>query len=716
MNTSKKDLGMEKTNTNSANSRNIVMTTALPYANGPLHLGHMLEHVQADIWARFQRANNHTVHFICADDAHGTPIMLKAKNEGITPEQLVERIGKLHKADFDKFNISFDNFYTTHSPENKELSARVYNANKDAGHIETREIMQAYDEHENMFLPDRFIKGECPKCRTPDQYGDNCESCGATYSPTDLINPVSVLSGKTPTEKASKHYFFKLQNFEEQLKTFLKDIDLQQEAKNKLKEWFDSGLKDWDISRDAPYFGFEIPGEKDKFFYVWLDAPIGYMASFKNYADKNGLDFEDYWKSTAENELYHFIGKDILYFHGLFWPAMLQGANMKLPNGIFAHGFLTVNGQKMSKSRGTFIMANTYVNHFETDYIRYYLAAKLNAQVEDFDLNLDDFVTRVNSDLVGKVVNIASRCSGFMHKLFDNQLADALHDEKLYNEFAEQGNVIADHFNNRRYSKAITLIAELADKANTYVNDAAPWVLAKELKENPDDEKLRELHLICTQAMNLFKVIMTYLSPVIPQTANKSGEFLNFSLSSDSTSNLWASVSTPLLNHEIQKYKHIAQRIDKKTVDKMLDESKEALKPTENAKTSKANNGSKKAAKDANENDSNIIEIGDFTKVDLRVAKIINAEHVEGADKLLRIQLDIGEEKPRQVFAGIKSAYDPEKLIGRHTLMVANLKPRKMKFGLSEGMILAASDESGSKSGLYILSPDEGAAAGMRVK
>ncbi len=673
----------------SENKRKILVTHALPYANGSLHLGNMLEHIQGDIWVRFQRLCGHDIHLVCAEDTHGTPIMIRANNEGITPEQLIEAVAIEHKKDFSDFNISFDNYYTTHSEENRYFSELIYNHLNDKGYIDKRTIMQAYDSKEKMFLPDRFIKGQCPNCKTEDQYGDNCENCGATYSPIDLINPKSVLSGETPIEKESEHYFFKLAKFEEFLKTWTSDSSrVQKQASNKLNEWFEAGLQDWDISRDAPYFGFKIPGTEDKFFYVWLDAPIGYMASFKNYCDKKELDFDEYWQPDSTAELYHFIGKDILYFHTLFWPAMLYGSDYRTPTSVFVHGFLTVNGEKMSKSRGTFIRARTYLDYFDSDYIRYYFAAKLNSQIEDIDLNLDDFVQRVNSDLVGKLVNIASRCAGFIKKRFNNQLAESLEDQQLFQQLAEAKAEISDFYENRQYSRAMRKIMSLADQANQYIDEKQPWVLAK------DPNKEHELHLICTQGINLFRIIMMYLTPVLPALALRSQAFLN----SDITSNdCWANINQPLLNHELATYIHLLKRIDAAQVEKMLQAEAASQLTTE-----KGNDVSK---------DSSTISIDDFAKIDLRVALIAEANHVDGADKLLQLTLDLGEEK-RNVFSGIKSAYNPEDLVGKYAVVVANLAPRKMRFGVSEGMVLSAGPGG---SDLWLISPDSGAKPGMKV-
>ena len=672
-------------------NRKILVTSALPYANGPIHLGHLVEYIQTDIWSRFQRLRGHSCFHVCADDAHGTPIMLRAREDGITPEALIAATQKEHEADFADFLVDFDNYYTTHSEENRAFASAIYLKLRDAGHITTRTIKQAYDPEAEMFLPDRFIKGECPKCGAKDQYGDNCESCGATYSPTELKNAISAVSGATPVEKDSEQYFFKLGDFTEMLKAWLKSGHVQSEIANKLDEWMQEGLQDWDISRNAPYWGFEIPDAPGKYFYVWLDAPMGYMASFKNLCDKKSdLSFDDYWASDSRHELYHFIGKDIARFHTLFWPAVLYGAGYRTPTAVFCHGFLTVNGKKMSKSRGTFIKARTYLEHLKPEYLRYYYAAKLSSGVDDIDLNLDDFMQRVNSDLVGKVVNIASRCSGFINKKFDNCLSAELADPGLYQELIEQGKTIAEHFEGREYSKAIREIMALADRANIYIDEKKPWVLAKE----PGQEQ--QVQDVCTQGINMFRVIMTYLKPVLPETAANSEIFLNCELH-------WNNLDQPLLSHTINQFKPLMTRIEKEQIDAMTENSKQTMEPA----------AADKATGPLTEDPiSGEIQFDDFAKIDLRIARIVKAEHVEGADKLLQLTLDIGGET-RNVFAGIKSAYDPADLEGKLTVMVANLAPRKMRFGLSEGMVLAAGP--GGKD-LFILSPDEGAKPGMRVK
>ena len=672
--------------------RKILVTSALPYANGPIHLGHLVEYIQTDIWVRFQKLRGNRCIYVCADDAHGTPIMLKARELGITPEELIERIGREHQEDFAAFGIDFDNYYTTHSRENRELSELIYERNRDAGHIDSRTIKQAYDPDEGMFLPDRYIKGECPRCGAADQYGDSCEACGATYTPTDLNNPVSVLSGATPEERESLHYFFRLQDFEDMLKEWARGGHVQPEVANKLEEWFQEGLREWDISRDAPYFGFKIPGTEDKYFYVWLDAPIGYMASFRNWCERNGEDFDAWWNADTDTELYHFIGKDIVYFHALFWPAMLHGAGFRKPTKICAHGFMTVDGAKMSKSRGTFIMAATYRNHLNPEYLRYYLAAKLGSNVHDLDLNLDDFTQRVNSDLVGKLVNIASRSAGFISKRFDGTLANELPAPEVYREFVARGEQIAELYENREFSRVIREVMALADQANQYFDEAQPWVLAKQ------DETLPQVQAICTQTLNLFRVLMVYLKPVVPNIAAEAEAFLNLEPQD------WQSIRSPLLGHSINRFKALATRVERADVDAVIEDSKATMAPK--AETA-AENGPL-----AENPIADPVDINTFGQVDLRVARIEEAALVDGADKLLQLTLDLGGET-RNVFAGLRSAYAPEDLRGRLTVMVANLEPRKMRFGVSEGMVLAAGPGGDE---LFILEPDSGAKPGMRVK
>lgn len=681
----------------SSPSRKILITSALPYANGSIHLGHMVEYIQTDIWSRFQKLQGHECYYVCADDAHGTPIMLRARGEGIEPEDLIARVWKEHTEDFAGFGIDFDNYHSTHSDENKACASLIYERNRDAGHIARRTISQAYDPEANMFLPDRFIKGTCPKCGADDQYGDNCEACGATYSPTELKNPVSAVSGATPIEKDSEHLFFKLADFEKTLKDWHQAGHVQAEMANKLDEWFEAGLADWDISRDAPYFGFEIPDAPNKYFYVWLDAPIGYMASFRNLCDKKGIDFDSFWKADSDAELYHFIGKDIIYFHALFWPAMLQGAGFRMPTSVFAHGFLTVDGAKMSKSRGTFVKARTYLKHLNPEYLRYYFAAKLSSKIDDLDLNLDDFAQRVNADLVGKVVNIASRNAGFIKKRFDNKLSATCSEPELYQSFVDAGDQIAAHYENRDYGRAIREIMALADKANQYIDDKAPWVIAKE------EGKDQELHDISSVGINLFRVLMGYLKPVLPLMAADAEVFLNIEPMT------WNSQAKPLCDHSVNKFKPLMTRVEREKIDAMIEDSKEDL--AAEAKVI-GKGAAQNTANSAIDPIADTIEFDDFAKVDLRIARIIKAEHVEGADKLLQLTLDIGD-GTRNVFAGIKSAYQPEDLEGKLTVMVANLAARKMRFGLSEGMVLAAGP--GGKD-LFILNPDDGAQPGMRVK
>ncbi|MFC6669050.1 methionine--tRNA ligase [Marinobacterium aestuariivivens] len=675
--------------------RKILVTSALPYANGPIHLGHLVEYIQTDIWVRFQKQRGHDCTYVCADDAHGTPIMLKADQMGISPEQLIAKVSEEHQRDFAGFMVGFDNYYSTHSPENREFASLIYRRLDDGGHIARRTITQAFDPEKKMFLPDRFVKGECPKCGAADQYGDSCEACGATYSPTELKNAYSAVSGAKPIEKESEHFFFKLADFEQFLRSWV-DRHVQEQMIHKLNEWFDAGLQQWDISRDAPYWGFEIPDAPGKYFYVWLDAPIGYMASFKNWCDKQGLDFDEYWNAASDTELYHFIGKDIAYFHTLFWPAMLEGAGFRKPNGVFCHGFLTVNGQKMSKSRGTFIMAETYLDHLRPEYLRYYFAAKLGSGIDDIDLSLDDFRMRVNADLVNKVVNIASRCAGFIAKKFDGQLGASLVQPELYSDAVRAGEMIADAYEKREYARAMREIMHIADRANQYIDAAEPWVLAKQAGRE------QEVQDSCTLGLNLFRVIISYLAPVLPQVAGEAARFLNI----DSLA--WDAIETPLLDHRIDKFKPLMQRVEPDAIEKMIEDSKHSLAA---AAAASATPAEVKSALD-DEPIAETIEFPDFAKVDLRVAKIAKAEHVEGADKLLRLTLDLGGET-RNVFAGIKSAYSPEQLEGKLTVMVANLAPRKMKFGVSEGMVLAAGP--GGKD-LWILEPHEGAQPGMRIK
>ncbi len=684
----------------SQSPRKILVTSALPYANGSIHLGHLLEHIQTDIWTRFQRLRGHDITAVCADDAHGTPVMLKAQELGVNPEDMVEATRQEHWQDLQGFGISYDNYYSTHSPENVSLSQAMYNKLKAAGYITKKTINQLYDPEKNMFLPDPFVKGDCPKCGALDQNGDSCDVCGATYSPTEVNNPRSVVSGATPIMKDSEHYFFDLPQFEDMLKTWINSGAIQAEMANKLNEWFEAGLQQWDISRDAPYFGIEIPDAPGKYFYVWLDAPIGYMASFANYAEQQGLDFNTYWAENSEAELYHFIGKDITYFHCLFWPAMLEGAGYRKPTGVNIHGFVTVNGAKMSKSKGTFIKASTYLEHLNPEYLRYYFASKLNDSVTDIDLNFDDFSQKVNADLVGKVVNIASRCAGFITKRFDGKLSDNVLEPELLASFQQKADTIAQYYEKRQYHHAIREIMTLADNANQFIDAQAPWVTIKE------EDKLQLTHDVCSMGIHLFRVLAIYLAPVVPQLAASASVFLNDEFA-------WDAVHKTLSGHAINKFKAMLQRVDKDKVAAMIDASKENLAPKATAPVTPSKPA--KSAKAAPATDDAIaptINFDDFAKIDLRVAKIVKAEHVEGADKLLRFELDIGTET-RQVFAGIKSAYAPEQLEGRLTVMVANLAPRKMRFGMSEGMVLAAGPGGDE---LYILEPDSGAQPGMRVK
>lgn len=709
--------------------RRMIITAALTYANGPLHLGHMVEYIQADIFARFQRLIGNTCHFICGDDAHGTPIMLRAESLNISPEELIQQVHLAHIRDLEEFDISFDNFYTTHSPENQALAIEIYQrllAKKD---IVKRVIRQSFDPIKQLFLPDRYVKGECPKCHTPDQYGDSCENCGATYNPTELINPISVISGVAPIEKESLHYFFCLDHYESFLKDWINQEKLQPEIVKKLKEWFDSGLEQWDISRDAPYFGFEIPDAPGKYFYVWLDAPIGYIASFKHYCERTPeVKFEDYWYKDSQmdnptdkqianqknkTELYHFIGKDIVYFHALFWPAILQGSGYRTPTGIFTHGFLTVNGQKMSKSRGTFINARDYLNHLNPEYLRYYFASKLGDGIEDIDFQMDDFVQKINSDLVGKLVNIASRTASFITQKFNSRLSAICIDLQLYKQFVEAGDNIAILLESRNYNRAIREIMSLADIANRYIDHEKPWVLMKE----GNDSQLKA-QAVCSLGLNLFRLLITYLKPILPKLAKESEIFLNCILN-------WHERNSPLVDHPIQAFKPLLKRVEIDEVNRMLESSKEDSKEVskENAKVNTENtkNNMKEPTEKGTSEEKGVkqnsfketISIDDFTKVDLRIAKIVNAESVVEAQKLLKLTLSLGEGETRTVFAGIKEAYNPEDLIGKLTVIVANLEPRKMRFGLSEGMVLAAGP--GGKS-LWILEPHPGAEPGMAVK
>ena len=700
--------------------RKIFVTSALPYANSSIHIGHLLEAIQTDIWVRFQKLRGHDCLYICADDAHGTPIMLSAESQGITPEQLIDRIHAEHERDYAGFGIGFDNFHTTNSGENREFAENIYARLDAAGHIKRRTIRQFYDPVKEMFLPDRFIRGECPFCHAQDQYGDSCESCNRTYTPTDLVNPVSSVSGATPVEKESEHYFFNLPAFEAVLRDWVGAGHLQPEVANKLDEWFTAGLREWDISRDAPYFGFEIPGAPGKYFYVWVDAPMGYFASLKNLLDRQGRDVEEYIGAGSSAEMYHFIGKDIMYFHTLFWPALLHGSGHRLPSNVFVHGFLTANGQKMSKSRGTFINASTYLKHLDPEYLRYYFAAKSGSGVDDIDLNLEDFRQRVNADLVGKVVNVASRCTGFIHKRFGGKLAAAVHDEALLQEFTGAGESIAASYEAREYARAMRDIMALADRANQYIDRHKPWEMAR------SDPGSAELQQVCSLGLNLFRILIIYLKPVLPGLARRAEEFLGVEALA------WDGLATPLLDHPVRKFKPLLTRVEKERIDAVVEASKESLGAGvgagENDDTQNEQNEDTHVMSE-NE-DTHAINAGavnkylvedpvaaeisfdEFTKIDLRVATITHAAHVDGADRLLQLTLDLDGET-RTVFAGIRSAYRPEDLVGRRTVMVANLAPRKMRFGISEGMVLAAGPGG---EDIYLLSPDKGAMPGMKIK
>ena len=671
--------------------RRILVTSALPYANGSIHLGHLVEYIQTDIWVRFQRMSGHEIYYVCADDAHGTPIMLRAQQENITPDALIHRMQAEHQADFADFGVAFDSYYTTHSPENRELVETIYRRLNEAGHIDQRVIKQAYDPEKQMFLPDRFITGTCPRCGAKDQYGDNCEVCSSTYDALELKDAVSVISGGKPVEKESEHYFFKLSDFKDMLPEYLAD-HVQPEVANKMNEWLSIGLQDWDISRDAPYFGFEIPGAPEKYFYVWLDAPMGYMASFKRLCDQQqGLDFDAWWAKGSSSELYHFIGKDILRFHTLFWPAVLDGSGYRKPTAVYAHGFLTVNGLKMSKSRGTFINARTYLDHLNPEYLRYYYAAKLSAGIEDIDLNLDDFSARINSDLVGKYVNIASRTANFISKHFGGEL---LADADMDHPQLTAGDVksISDAYEQREYSKAVREIMRIADRTNEYINKYEPWALAK------DPDQKEKLHQVCSRSLHSFYVISVCLAPILPALTSRVAREL-FGMDRDFIWEDWKTFPA-----HIHKFKHLAKRIEPESIETMLEASKEGL--TMNEETTITTGPL------ADDPIKGEISYDDFAKIDLRVARIVSASHVDGADKLLQLTLDIGGET-RNVFAGIKDAYAPETLEGKMTVMVANLAPRKMRFGVSEGMVLAAGP---GKKDLWILSPDDGAQPGMRIK
>ena len=686
--------------------RKLLVTSALPYANGNIHLGHMVEHIQTDVWVRFQKMRGHECYYVCADDTHGTPVMLAAQKKGISPEDMIAQVREDHLADFTGFGIGYDNYYTTHSEENRELSSEIYQALKANGKIVSRTIEQLFDPEKQMFLPDRFVKGECPSCHAQDQYGDNCEVCGATYSPTELIKPFSAISGATPVLKESEHYFFRLGECEDFLKqwtagsTTLADgrvqAHLQPEALNKMNEWIEGGLQDWDISRDAPYFGFEIPDAPGKYFYVWLDAPIGYMASFKNLAARLNIDFNEYFKADSQTEMYHFIGKDILYFHALFWPATLQFAGLPAPTAVFAHGFLTVDGQKMSKSRGTFITAKSYLDEgLNPEWMRYYIAAKLNNRIEDIDLNLNDFIARVNSDLVGKYINIASRAAGFVHKRFDGQLSDVASSE-LIQQLQAASASLAQSYEEREYAKALREVMALTDVVNEYVDANKPWELAK---QEGQDARLQQ---VCSELINAFRILTVYLSPVLPKLSAAVAEFLN------TPAMVWADASNTLpAGHAINKYTHLMQRIEPEQIDKLIANNKQAVADAKAVE--------EKAAKAADfEPVAETCSFDDFMKVDLRVAKVLNCEKVEGSSKLLKFSLDLGFEE-RTIFSGIAASYpEPEKLIGRMVVVVANFAPRKMaKFGMSEGMITSAANKDHSQ--LFLLDVDTGATAGMKI-
>ena len=671
-------------------SRRILVTSALPNANGSIHLGHLLEHIQTDIWVRFQRMCGHECIYVCADDTHGAATMLRAEELGTTPEALIDDVRLEHEQDFKDFLISHDNYYSTHSEENREYSSLIYERLKSAGKILTREVEQLYDPEREIFLADRFIVGGCPRCKSEGQYGDNCEVCGATYDATDLINPVSKLSGAVPVLRSSAHFFFALSEFKDFLKSWTRSGTLHDQVANKLAEWLDEGLQDWDISRDAPYFGFEIPGETAKFFYVWLDAPIGYMASFKRYCETTGINFDEWWQPDSSCEIHHFIGKDIINFHALFWPAMLEAAGFRTPTRIHAHGFITVDGQKMSKSRGTFINARTYLDHLGPEYLRYYFATKLSDSIDDLDINLEDFVQRVNSDLVGKVVNIASRCAGFVKKQGGHLAASC--DNPMIARFRAQAAEIAKAYEEGNVGKAIRQIMAMADQANQFIADKAPWQMAKE--EGKDAEVLS----VCTDGINAFRMLVTYLKPILPTLAEESEAFLNVSPL------MWSDLDELLVDHDINKFKPLMSRIEQKDVDAMVEAGKSGI--DDETSTEAADQAMDKTA------ENNTIEFDDFAKLELRIAKIEKAEHVEGADKLIKLTLDIGTEQ-RQVFAGIKAAYQPDDIVGRLTVMVTNLAPRKMRFGVSEGMVLAAGPGG---QDLFLLSPDSGAEPGMEVK
>jgi len=684
--------------------RRILVTSALYYANGPLHLGHILEAIQTDIWVRFQRLRGHECHYVCADDTHGTPIMLKAQSEGITPEALIARVHVEHARDLTEMLIGLDNFGSTHSAETESACDRMYRTLREADYIDRRIISQAYDESAKMFLPDRYIKGTCPICGTPDQYGDSCENCGSTYTPADLKNPLSVVTGTPPVWRESEHYFFRLSAFEPRLAAWVKSGTVQDSVARKLDEWFSQGLKDWDISRDAPYFGFEIPDAPGKYFYVWFDAPIGYLGSFAQLCARTGLKFDDFLAADSRAELHHFIGKDILYFHTLFWPAVLEGAGLRRPTSVHAHGFVTINGQKMSKSRGTFITARRYLDSFKAEYLRYYFAAKLGPGIDDIDMNLDEFTTRLNSDIVGKLVNIASRCAGFITKSSGGILGSALPEPDLFAAFAAAGETIAAAYEARDTASAIREIMALADRANQYIDLRKPWAVAKQAGG------AGEVQSICTQGLNLFRVLMIYLQPVLPDMAAQAQRFFQ------ERSWIWASAAKPLLGTAIEPYQVLATRLDPKAVARLVEIDPEpAVSPGAATARATAAPAAIPAAAPASASAAagKLISIDDFLAVDLRIAKVLEADLIAGADKLLKLRLDVGELGERQIFAGIRAAYDPKALVGRLIVVVANLEPRKMRFGTSEGMLLAAGP--GGKE-IFVLGPDSGAVPGMRVK
>ena len=684
-----------------------LVTTALPYANGPLHLGHLVGYIQADIWVRARRLAGGTAHFVCADDTHGTPIMLAAEKAGLSPEQFIAEIQAGHEADFAAFGVAFDHYDSTHSPHNRAFTERVYAALQARGSIAVRTINQMFDPEKQMFLPDRYIKGSCPSCKTADQYGDNCENCGATYAPTELIDPVSVVSGAKPVLKESEHYFFKLGDYTQFLNDWLQGDVAHESIKTKLREWLDAdgGLRDWDISRDAPYFGFPIPGAPGKYFYVWLDAPIGYLSSFQALCQREGLDFNAFLDAARnannETELHHFLGKDIVNFHGLFWPAMLNGAGLRAPTKLHVNGYLTVNGAKMSKSRGTFVMARSYLDAgLQPEALRYYFAGKSGSGVADLDLNLDDFVAKVNADIVGKFVNIASRCAGFINTRFDGLLADNLPDAATYAQFENEFKAIRQSYLEGETAQVLRQIMALADIANRYIDEQKPWVLAK------DSDQSGALHGVCTQALNLFRVLAVALKPILPQVATQAEAFLNAPILQ------WTDFNAPLLDHRIAAYSPLFTRIDPKNIQTMIDASKDttAAAPAADAKPAKAAEPKKATVA---ETTPGTIGIDDFAKLDLRIGTVLECGLVDGSDKLLRFLLDAGPLGQRQIFSGIRGSYgEPEKLIGRKVVFIANLAPRKMRFGVSEGMILSA----GGDDGLYLLDADDGAQPGHPVK